>query len=210
MVRLFATTSTDDPLLEIVTSLQRHPLIDVVGIGTTGRDTVEAIRRNEVDTLVFSLALADVARAVRMSGHVPFGGSPTLVVASDSESHPFRMTSLAYGFDSVLPIADGPDAAAARLIEISQGRHRLRDSASDDAPEPGLLARVLVTHDPVDREIADLVGSGLGDDEIARVTGRSIQDVRNRIEAIIHVNDLSTRTHLAVMRAAQIVVPDLS
>lgn len=210
MVKLFATTPPGDPLAKIVNTFQSHPNIEVVGTGDTGRDTVEALARHQIDAVIFSWSRADIARVIRMSGRVPENSSPALVVASESVSQPFRVTSLAYGFDSVLPIAHGPEAAATRLLEISAGHHRLTDEASIDSLTPGLLARTLIADDPVDREIADLVGSGLGDDEIARVTGRSIQEIRNRLEAIIHANNLSTRTHLAVMRAAQIVVPDLS
>ena len=160
--------------------------------------------------MVFSEHLADLARVIRITGHLPFGGPTAVVMAADRTTDARRVTSLAYGFDSVLPITNDPDAAAKRLREIVDGQHRLVDETPVGSLAPGLLARALVVDDPVDREIADLVGSGLGDDEIARVTGHSIQEVRNRIEGIIDANKVTTRTHLAVMRAAQIVVPDLT
>lgn len=160
--------------------------------------------------MVFSEQLADIARMIRMSGHVSPGRPPAMVIAINHASDTRRATSFAYGFDSVLPIGNGPGPAATRLLEIVEGQHRLSDEPPVEGQTPGLLARALVTDDPVDREIADLVGSGLSDEEITQVTGRSIQEIRNRIETIIHANNLSTRTHLAVLRAAQINVPDLS
>lgn len=210
MVKLFATSPLGDPLFDFVGSLGSHPDIDVIGVGETGRQTVEAIREASPDALVFADSLSDLARAIRISANIPLQSSPTMVVASENVSQLLLIKSLAYGFDAVLPLDTTPEAAARRIAEIVAGHHRLVAENLPESPTPGILARVLVTNSPVDREIADLVGSGLSDDEIARVTGRSIQDVRNRIEGIIHANDLSTRTHLGVMRAAQVVVPDLS
>lgn len=210
VVKLFATSPPGDPLVDIVAALRSHSSIDVIGVGETGRETVEAIRAVSPDALVFADSLSDLARAIRISAGIPLQSSPTMVLAAERISRPLLVRSLAYGFDAVLPIDDTPEATASRIAEIVDGHHRLADETNLDSPAPGILSRILVTHDPIDREIADLVGSGLGDDEIARVTGRSIQDVRNRIEGIIDANNLSTRTHLAVMRAAQIVVPDLS
>lgn len=53
-----------------------------------------------------------------------------------------------------------------------------------------------------DRHIADLVGIGLTDEEIARVIDRSLQHTRNRIEHLLFSNDLTHRTQLAVIRAS--------
>lgn len=209
-VRLFATASTGDDLSRLTAEFRSRPEVHVVGVGTTGRETVAALREEPIDALLFSPNLADIARVIRISGRIPMNSSPALVVAAESISHARRATSLAYGFDSILPTSVGAEVAANRLIEIVDGQHRLTNETPVDRQTPGLLARALVADDPVDREIADLVGSGLDDDDIARVTGRSIQDVRNRIEHIIDANRLSTRTHLALLRAAQINVPDFS
>lgn len=210
VVRVFAAASAGDRLEALAKDLRSHPEVEVVGIGSTGNKTVEVLRTEPVDTCVFSETLADLARAIRLSTGIPLNGSPAMVVAADSISDARLVTSLAYGFDSILPVAAGPDAAARRLVEIANGQHRLSNEIPVDSLAPGLLARRLVADDPIDRQIADLVGSGLDDGEISRVTGRSIQDVRNRIESIIDANSLSTRTHLAIMRAAQIVVPDFA
>ena len=210
MVRLFATTPVSHPLTEVVESLSNHPSVHVVGISDKGLDTVDAIRSESVDVVVFAETLADLARAIRISVPIPLSALPTMVVAMETLSAPQLITSAAYGFDGILPLTKDTDASATRLNDLVQGRHRLSDEAPVETISYGLLARPLVTDDPVDRQIADLVGSGLDDDEIAHLTGQSLQDVRNRIEGIIHANQLSTRTHLAIMRAAHIVVPDFS
>lgn len=210
VVRLFATARTNDQLVSLARDLQSHPLVEVVGVGSTGQETVDILRNEPVDTFVFSESMADLARAIRLSVGLPLNSSPAWVVATDSMSGARLVTSLAYGFDSILPIVDDPDAAARRLVEIMDGQHRLSDEIPIGSFAPGLLARTLLADDPIDRQIADLVGAGLDDHEISRVIDRTIQDVRNRIESIIDANQLSTRTHLAIMRAAQIVVPDFA
>lgn len=210
IVRLFAATPPDDRLAGLVRDLQAHPQVDVIGVGETGRETVDAIRTEAVDALLFAEPLSDLARAIRVSAGIPIQTSPTMVLASGEVSQPLLVTSLAHGFDAVLPIDDTPDAVTRRLTEIVNGEHRLSGNMLPGAlaVEPGLLAQPLVTDDPLDQQVADLVGSGLSDQDIAQVTGRSIQDVRNRIENLMAINHLATRTHLAIRRAAHIVVPD--
>lgn len=72
----------------------------------------------------------------------------------------------------------------------------------------GLLARELIFEDADDQPVADLVGTGLSDDDIARVMGWTIQPVRNRIENLLASNELTSRTQLVVLRASRLKVPD--
>ncbi len=212
MIRLFAATAATERLSALVDDLKSHPQVEVIGKAHTGRDTFEAVRTQNFDALVMSEHLSDVARALRLSGALPEEVPPALVAASESPTPAAIVRSLAYGFDSILPVRDDSNAVVKRLTEIVDGRHRLaEDSIVADLGVPhALLARTLVVDEMIDGQIADLVGAGLDDHNIALVTSRSIQEIRNRIEGLLVTNDLATRTHLAVVRAAQIVVPDLA
>jgi DNA-binding CsgD family transcriptional regulator len=95
---------------------------------------------------------------------------------------------------------------------IVTGRVRLDNEPilRDLGLPPGLLARGLEVEPGDDTDIADLVGAGLPDADIAVTMGASVQTVRNRIEHILHANGLSHRTQLAVVRASLVKVPDFS
>jgi DNA-binding NarL/FixJ family response regulator len=212
VVRLFATAGPSDRLAEAVESLRVHPLVDVVGIAPTGRETSDAIRNENVDALVVSDHLSDVARLIRVSTGIPLSDPPAMVVAAEQISKPLMARSLASGFDGVVALHEGSDATATRLSQIVEGQHRLIDDPSlgTISLAPGQLARALTVQDDTDRQILDLVGTGLDDREIAALAELTIQEVRNRVEALLFANDLRSRTHLAILRASHVVIPDFA
>lgn len=211
-VRLFATADPSDRLAEAIEMLRAHPLVDVVGVAPTGRETADAIRSENVDALVVSDHLSDVARLIRVSSGIRLNDSPAMVVAAEQISKPVMARSLASGFDGVVALHDGTDATATRLSQIVEGQHRLIDDPSlRTIPlAHGQLARTLTVQSDTDRQILDLVGTGLDDREIAALAELTIQEVRNRIEALLFANDLNSRTHLAIMRASHVVIPDFT
>lgn len=212
MVKVFAATRPGMPCEDFASALQSHPEIDLVGIGVNGRDTVSALRNGAVDALLFGDEFADLARTIRLSADIPLNGSPTMVLAASEISQPIIIRSVACGFDGVVSISDKVSNTAERTVNIVNGDHRLIDEPilGQLNYAPGLLVRSLVADNPIDIEVLDLVGAGLDDHSIAATMKISIQDVRNRIESLLHTNDLQNRTHLAIARASHIVIPDFS
>ena len=212
MVKVFATTGPGMPCGDFVASLGAHPDVDLVGVGSDGRDAVDAIRSAEIDALLFGEEYADLARTIRLSLGILLNGSPAMVLAAEEVSKGIIVRSIACGFDGLVAISDPTVTAADRLVNIVNGMQRLWDEPllGEINYTPGLLARTLVSGSPLDAEVLDLVGAGLDDDAIARLLGIGIQDVRNRIEGLMHVNGLTSRTHLAVARASHVVIPDFA
>ncbi len=212
MVKVFATTSPGMPCSDFVAGLASHPAIDVVGVGSDGRDTVDAIRSADVDALLFGEEYADLARTIRLSLDIPLNSSPAMVLAAADVSKGIIVRSIACGFDGLVAITGEAEPAADRLVNIVNGQHRLVDEPllGEINYTPGLLVRTLVSGSPLDAEVLDLVGAGLDDDAIARLLGIGIQQVRNCVESLLHFNRLTSRTHLAVARASHVVIPDFA
>lgn len=212
MVKVFAATKPGMPCGDFVDALHSHPEIDLVGVGANGRETVDAIRSTSLDALLFGEEFADLARTIRLSADIPLNSTPTMVLAADGISKPVIVRSLACGFDGVVSMSEQVSSTAKRLVNIVNGEHRLVDEPilGQINYTPGLLVRSLITSSSVDSEVMDLVGAGLDDVAIGETLGMSIQQVRNVIEGLLHMNNLASRTHLAVARASHVVIPDFA
>ena len=135
-----------------------------------------------------------------------------MVLAAPERSDPVIVRAALYGFDGIIALADDP---ADRLRRISAAI----DGSESPADEPlvqrlgiphGLLVREFVASGERDREVADLVGVGLDDRAIATTMSVPVQEVRNTIERLLSTNGLTSRTHLAVVRAGRVIVPDFA
>jgi len=209
---VFAAAPATDPFGSFLESVRSHPGLDLVGVGTTRRETVEAMRRHNLDVLVFADEYADLARVVRMSARPTSDGWPAMVLAAAERTDSVVVRSLLYGFDDVIALDRDAAGNLARSTEVDDGPGTppLESSMQRLAVLRGLLARDLVTPESRDVEVADLVGVGLDDREIAAVMSITVQEVRNRVEGLLHANRLPSRTHLAVLRAGRVIVPDFA
>ena len=99
-----------------------------------------------------------------------------------------------------------------RIKQIIDGRLLINDDPALQSlgVSAGLFTRQIVIDDPVDQHIADLVGTGMPDDDIARIMDIPVQAVRNRIEGLLVANGLTYRTQLAVIQASLVKVPDFA
>lgn len=212
MASIFAAAPTAGPFGSFLESLRTHPSIDLIGVGTTGLETVEAIRSHPVDALIFADVYADLARVVRLSAHPPTDGWPSMVLAAAQRTDSVLVRSVLYGFDEVVALDEDPSSNLRRITAAADGAERL----TSETPVKqlgvlhGLLVRDFVAPEERDVEVADLVGVGLDDREIATVMSITVQEVRNRVEGLLHANGLPSRTHLAVMRAGRVIVPDFA
>ncbi len=212
MLRLFIGDTQESELQPLLSAANEHPNVEIVGVGHTGREVSRAVRQEDVNALIFPNSLAELCRAIRISASTASPPPPSFIVGSDEISLALEVKASLYGFDGAVSIQDEPQVIFGKIEEIVVGSDR---DPSDPLLEdlglrPGLLAKEFKTTNPDDRLVADLVGAGLPDKDIASITGKNVQDVRNTIERLLHANDLTYRTQLAVLRASSWKVPDFS
>lgn len=186
--------------------------IEIVGVGRTGLELATAIDSGDFDALVFPDAWAEMCRAIRVSSGLSNSTGPSFVVGATTVTSPLIIKSALFGFDGVVPARTSPHDAASRVVDIVAGTFNLANEplVRELGLRPGALSRKITAEDDTDHGIAELLATGLSDDDIAKVTGHSVQVVRNRIEHMIHANGLEHRTQLAVLKASLWEVPEFS
>lgn len=210
MLRIHFAGPDGHPFASTLSGLGASGGFELAGISTTVSATVGALHANDVDALIFPTDWSDILRAVRMSKNGNIDAA--LVVATESVAPSVLVRALACGFDGVVGMHLGPQHTIQRISEIVDGSWGFESEPSlrGLAVSHGLLVRQLVVDDGDDEQLVDLVGIGLPDDDIAVLLQWSAQRVRNRIEHLLDINELSYRTQLAVVRAASLKVPDFS
>lgn len=208
MVRLHAAGCDGEAFSSYVSLLATHRDLEVVGTSTTGAEAAEMVKSGGIDALIFPFDWADVIRTLKLS--VTAVSQPSFVAVTQPVTTPVLARSLACDFDGVVDSAVATDSAARHIQRVIAGESRLEDEPSlrGLGLSRGLLVRELVLTGADDRHLADLVGTGLSDEEIAIVMGWNIQTVRNNIERLLAANDLLYRIQLAVVRASLLKVPD--
>lgn len=210
MLRLHFAGPSDHPLMSTLSALGASVGAALVGTSATARDTLDAMRSQQVDAVLFPTAWADIMRTLRVSidgvGHSP------LILTTEQPSKTSLVRAFACGFNGTVFTSAGLTQAISRVSEIISGSWSLENEPvlRGLAITPGLLSRQVVFEDSHDEQIADLLGTGLLDHDIAILMDMTIQQVRNRIENLLTQNELSYRTQLAVVRAARLKVPDFS
>ncbi|MFZ9696611.1 MAG: hypothetical protein ACO3C5_03135 [Ilumatobacteraceae bacterium] len=192
---------------------QGHPLsssLALVGTTTTIGATLNAIRTNRIDALVFAYEWAHPMKAVRAT--VSAEAFPPFIAVHEQASRAAMVHTLACGFDGLVGTIDGSDAIINKIERIVDGTWSFDSEPwlREVGLSQGLLAKELELSEDDDEQLVDLVGTGLPDGDIASLMNWSIQRVRNRIENLLSNNQLSYRTQLAVIRAARLKVPDFS
>ena len=210
MLKLFIGESVSGEFTPLLDVAEERRDVEIVGVGGTGREIAHAIRSQEVNALVVSQAWAELGRALRISlGSTP-GSKPSYILGFGEFSPALVVKIALYGFDAAVPVLKDPNSAIDEIFEVTSNvQKRFNEPFLEQLGlQPGILATPLKLVDASDTDIADLVGAGLPDTDIARVTGKSVQEVRNVIEGLLRVNGLTYRTQLAVLRAASWQVPD--
>lgn len=210
MLRLHFAGSEGHPFASRLAAIEPATGAVLAGTTSTGASTVDVLHSDGIDAVIFPFDWLDFIHTLRSSSSS--SGAARLIVAADGVSAPLLVRTLAYGFDGVVDMNLEPVHAIGQVARIVDGAWRLESDPAVRglALTRGLLAKELTLSDADDRHIADLVGTGLPDDEIAAVMDWSIQAVRNRIESLLAANQLSYRTQLAVIRAASLKVPDFN
>ena len=184
--------------------------IPLAGSSTSIGTTVDAIRSNDLDALLFSSELAHPMKSVRLTlAQTP---APSFIAVHGRASRASLVHALACGFDGVVSLGDDPDSIVDKIAKIIDGTWTFESEPwlRELGLTRGVLARELVLDGDSDEQLVDLMGTGLPDEDIAALMSWTIQQVRNRIESLLAVNDLAYRTQLAVIRAASLKVSDFS
>lgn len=182
--------------------------ISLTGSSTSIGTTVDAIRSNDLDALLFSSEWAHPMKSVRSA--LSQSSVPSFIAVHRHASRASIVHALACGFDGVVSVSDDPKSTIAKIEKIIDGTWTFESEPwlRELGLRRGILARELVLSDTNDEQLVDLVGTGLPDEDIAMLMDWTIQQVRNRIESLLTDNDLAYRTQLAVIRAASLKVPD--
>lgn len=174
---------------------------NLVGRTQTAEGLVEFILSERVDVgLVTGDALEIGLSARRQLVQRP--GAPTTWVAHlDHDSLIHTVKAAQYGFDDVITGPSTPQSLQRDLADIVAGRRSVVTNPilSDVDIIPGLYSRIVDCRDDTDRDLCELVGLGLDDRTAAHVLHTTIQEIRNRIAALLERNGLSTRTQLATL-----------
>lgn len=202
MLHVFVVGADQETFSSFVSSLSTRDDFRVADVARNAIQTAEAMRSGAADALLFPDEWSDAVRSIKSS--VRDTTDIPLVVTAAPLSKPILARSLAYGFNGAVSPLDPIDVSIQRIQDIVSGSWHLEDEPSirDLGLANGLFDRDLVIEEEDDRHIADLVGVGLTDEEIARVIDKPLQHTRNRIEHLLFSNDLTHRTQLAVIRAS--------
>lgn len=211
MLKLHAAGPNGGEFASFVRAIDSDPRITLSGESNLAAHTVEALRTSPVDALIFPFEWSDVVRTLMVSRSSLTTG-PSLVVVADRISTPLLARSLACGFHGAVESNSPIETAVERIASVVAGQSTLENEPTlrGLGLSPGMLARELLFRDTNDRHVAELVATGLTDDDIALAMGWSIQKVRNQIEHLLSANELTHRTQLAVIRASLLKVPDFS
>lgn len=188
--------------------LSGRPDLRILPVRTTGVEVVETLRSHPVDVVLLPMDWVDVARAIKKDVVPALKTTPSLVLIAQTPRLSTRARAFASGFDGIVDLADDIESIVAAL-------HRITTSSSPDEDVvrglgiiPDLLTRELVLIHPDDAELLDLLAIGTTDEDIAHAMEWTIQQVRNRVGALLDANGLRYRTHLAVVRVSSARIPD--
>lgn len=176
----------------------------------SAREVASLMRTQDVEAFVFPKEWAEVCRSLRLEPREDARKLPVFILAAHSPTKATYVKSLLFGFDGVLDTSEEPHHLAGHMSAIFDGtRHLIDEEALRNLNlRHGLFAREVLVDNADDLDLAQLVGAGLPDSEIAALLGWNIQQVRNRIEHLLTTNELSYRTQLAVLSSSVWRIPD--
>ena len=204
--------STHSPLTAVAELLQQAPDVNVVSIARTGRDAIDVLNSDPVDVSIHSEDTVELSRFIREAIPETVSSAVSRVVASPRPTTPLLVKAHQFGFDGVIAVPSSPAVLASELVDVVSRRSSLSEHPVIKSLNltPGILTRTLSYSNQLESGIADLIGIGLSDREIAETLQMSLQTVRNHIEKLLQDNQLSTRTQLAVLHAINWSIPDFA
>lgn len=192
--------------------LRPHPSLTINGVSQSGAELIAAIRGDEIDAVLVPPDWIEVGRLIKMHLLRARSAAPAFVVASLDNKISLRARTFSIGLDGLLDLSLSMDQAVDQLNRIidQSSRGLVDDDIDRLGVVRGLLSRELVLDSDFDRALADFIVAGLPDEAIAQGLNSTIQEVRNRIAAILSANDMQYRTQLAVAYSTSFQVPDFA
>jgi DNA-binding NarL/FixJ family response regulator len=201
MTPVRVVVADDHPMFRfgLVAALAGCEQVQVVGEAADGEELLAEVERERPDVVITDLAmprLDGVTAAARIKERRPSVGVLMLTMHEDDEALLAAMQAGANGYllkgadrddivRAVVSVARGEavygPGAARRIVDFFTGAPRVAAPAF-----PGLTPR--------EREVLDLMASGLGNHEIARRLVLSDKTVRNHVSAIFAKLAVSDRT----------------
>jgi len=174
---------------------------NLVGRTQSARGLVDLMNSEHVDVGLVTSDALEIGLSARRQLVQPTEGTATWVAHLEHESVLHMVKAAQFGFDDVIT---GPATAQSLERDLADIVSRRRSVVTNPALSevdlvPGLYSRIIEYRDDTDRDLCELLGLGLEDRAAAFVLHTTIQDVRNRIAALLERNGLSTRTQLATL-----------
>ena len=193
------------PLEETTAHLER--LLSSVGGArivertSTSHETIEALRRHEIDLSIVGESVLEVGLAARRQMSPEQIERMLWVAFLDRVSMPSVIKAAQYGYNDVLVAPSTSTELASELADIVDHRRSVQTNPLLKSVDvvPGLYVRRIALGDRTDEDLVELLGLGLDDRDIGLALGISIQDVRNRLANLLEINGLSNRTQLATL-----------
>ena len=202
----------DDALVRagLRTMLGAAPTIEVVGDVADGTEVLGALDRHRADVVLLDVRMPklDGLRALELIRSQPTPPAVLMLTTFDTDEHVGRaLRSGAAGFI----VKDTPPAEIVRSIELvaagegtlSPGvTKRLIDRLSEDAGAQARRRDAVERLDalaPRDREIAEAIGQGSSNAQIAAELHLSVSTVKNRVSAMLGLLGMENRVQIALL-----------
>ena len=202
----------DDALVRagLRTMLRSAPTIEVVGDVADGTEVLGALDRHRADVVLLDVRMPklDGLRVLELLRSQPTAPAALMLTTFDTDEHVARaLRSGAAGFI----VKDTPPPEIVRAIELvaagegtlSPGvTRRLIDRLSEDADTQRRrreAADRLGALSPRDREIAEGIGEGRSNAQIAADLHLSVSTVKNRVSAMLGLLALDNRVQIALL-----------
>lgn len=175
--------------------------LNLIGRTDSADAFVDFIRNEHVDVGLVTGEALDIGLAARRRAMSSQLESTVWVARLERESLVQTVKAAQYGFSDVITGPMDADSFGRDLSDIVARRRSVVTNPvlSDVDVVPGLYARTIDFRDDLDRDLCELLGLGIEDRDAAFVLRTNVQEIRNRIAALLERNGLSSRTQLATL-----------
>ncbi len=200
----------DDPLVRsgLVMLLGGAPGIEVVGEAGDGDEVPTAVADHRPDVVLMDLRMARVdgiAATERLRGGA--GTGPEVVVLTTFDTDANILDALRAGAAGFLVKDTPPDDIVAAIHRVAAGEavlspqvtRRLIDRATETTTSRRRAEARLAQLSAREREVADAIGSGSTNAEIATDLHMSVATVKSHVGHIFTKLDLTNRTQIALL-----------
>lgn len=181
--------------------LSQEPEIQVVGHAEDGRQAVRVVTATSPDVLLLDLYMPEMDGHEVLAQMAEAPGRPAVVVLTSATDDDDLIRALRSGATSYLLKTASAEQVVAAVRDAANGTASLSPAllsrfthALQQKPAPDPLAAL----SPREREVLDLIASGLSNRQIARELGIGEQTVKSHVSSILTKLDLQDRVQAAI------------